>query len=154
MHSGARSSWGGTLRSVGPSPHLIARAKLGPRYQNFVSERGIALQGSVKELSAAVLEKRRRRKQERDRKKRKRRELRAKEKAAAAPEAAEAAEPGPRVPGAETQAQPGLLFNKVSAKKKKNKVSVLRCRRAGGSGPPGQAGSSPQLAPPSPPRWR
>lgn len=70
-------------------------------------------QGSVKELSAAVLEKRRRRKQERDRKKRKRRELRAKEKAAAAPEAAEAAEPGPRVPGAETQAQPGLLFNKV-----------------------------------------
>ncbi|XP_043772377.1 surfeit locus protein 6 isoform X1 [Cervus elaphus] len=70
-------------------------------------------QGSVKELSAAVLEKRRRRKQERDRKKRKRRELRAKEKAAAAPEAAEAAEPGPRVPGAETQAQLGLLFNKV-----------------------------------------
>lgn len=72
-------------------------------------------QGSVKELSAAVLEKRRRRKQERDRKKRKRKELRAKEKAAAAPapEAAEAAEPGPRVPGAETQAQPGLLFNKV-----------------------------------------
>lgn len=121
VHSGARSSWGGTLRSVGPSPHLIARAKLGPRYQNFVSERGIALQGSVKELSAAVLEKRRRRKQERDRKKRKRRELRAKEKAAAAPEAAEAAEPGPRVPGAETQAQPGLLFNKVSAKKKKTR---------------------------------
>lgn len=117
----------------------------GARYQNSVSERGIALQGSVKELSAAVLEKRRRRKQERDRKKRKRRELRAKEKAAAAPEAAEAADPGPRVPGAETQAQPGLLFNKVSA---------LRCRRAGGSGPPGQAGSNPQLALPSPPRWR
>ncbi|XP_043772378.1 surfeit locus protein 6 isoform X2 [Cervus elaphus] len=84
-------------------------------------------QGSVKELSAAVLEKRRRRKQERDRKKRKRRELRAKEKAAAAPEAAEAAEPGPRVPGAETQAQLGLLFNKKvpqsnsERKKKKNK---------------------------------
>ncbi|CAI9175058.1 unnamed protein product [Rangifer tarandus platyrhynchus] len=70
-------------------------------------------QGSIKELSAAVLEKRRRRKQERDRKKRKRRELRAKEKAAAALEAAKATEPGPRVPRAETQAQVGLLFNKV-----------------------------------------
>ncbi|XP_055256071.1 surfeit locus protein 6 isoform X1 [Moschus berezovskii] len=70
-------------------------------------------QGSTKELSAAVLEKRRRRKQERDRKKRKRRELRAKEKAAKALQGAEAAEPDPQVPGEETQAQPGLLFNKV-----------------------------------------
>lgn len=70
-------------------------------------------QGSAKELSAAVLEKRRRRKQERDRKKRKRKELRAKEKSAKALEGAEATEPDPPVPGEETQAQPGLLFNKV-----------------------------------------
>ncbi|XP_068833578.1 surfeit locus protein 6 isoform X1 [Capricornis sumatraensis] len=70
-------------------------------------------QGSAKELSAAVLEKRRRRKQERDRKKRKRRELRAKEKSAKALEGAEATEPDPQVPREETQAQPGLLFNKV-----------------------------------------
>lgn len=70
-------------------------------------------QGSAKELSAAVLEKRRRRKQERDRKKRKRRELRAKEKAAKALEGAEATEPDLQVPREEAQAQPGLLFNKV-----------------------------------------
>ena len=80
-----------------------------------MSERRITPQGSTKELSAAVLEKRRRRKQERDRKKRKRRELRAKEKSAKALEGAEATEPDPPVPGQETQAQPGLLFNKVSA---------------------------------------
>ncbi|XP_007521511.1 surfeit locus protein 6 [Erinaceus europaeus] len=64
-------------------------------------------QGGPKELSTAVLEKRRRRKLERERKKRKRKELRAKEKAAEAPQ------PPPEVPREETQEQPGLLFNKV-----------------------------------------
>ncbi|XP_057576341.1 surfeit locus protein 6 [Hippopotamus amphibius kiboko] len=70
-------------------------------------------QGSTRELSPAILEKRRRRKQERDRKKRKRRERRAKEQAAEAPEGAEAALPPPEAPGEAVQAPAGLLFNKV-----------------------------------------
>ncbi|XP_007952509.1 surfeit locus protein 6 [Orycteropus afer afer] len=70
-------------------------------------------QGSTKELSPAVLEKRRRRKQERDRKKRKRKELRAKEKAAKAGKADVATEPAPEPPCPEPQEQTGLIFNKV-----------------------------------------
>lgn len=115
-----------------------------------MSERGITPQGSAKELSPAVLEKRRRRKQERDRKKRKRRELRAKEKAAKALEGAEATEPDLQVPREEAQAQPGLLFNKVSAGLSARPVLPWGGRKWA----PWQAGSGPKLESPSPARWR
>nr|XP_036863692.1 surfeit locus protein 6 isoform X3 [Manis javanica] len=83
-------------------------------------------QGSTKELSPAILEKRRRRKQERDRKKRKRRELRAKAKVAAA---VEAAQPPPGAPREEQRPQPGLLFNKVGEEEPASKAQRRRAKR-------------------------
>lgn len=71
------------------------------------------------------MEKRRRRKQERDRKKRKRKELRAKEKAAKAAEATGAAEPPPEAPAGEAHAPPGLLFNKVRARRSATELRAL-----------------------------
>ncbi|XP_006900629.1 PREDICTED: surfeit locus protein 6 [Elephantulus edwardii] len=86
-------------------------------------------QGSTKELSPAVLEKRRRRKQERERKKKKKKELRAKEKAAKAGKAEVTTEPAPQVPHAEPPEPTGLIFNRVEVGEEEQATSRAQRRK-------------------------